>query len=841
MLAVQLKSDNTTLHLYPNAFARGGEGLLYEVASPKKYKGYIVKCYHPEKRSLQRALKIDYLVNNPPHFARDSEESPVAWPLEAIVEKGAFVGFLMRKVAGKSLEILCTPQLNRKLGAEWHRFDFKQKDASSLRQKICFNLAVALQHIHASQRYAFVDLKPDNILIQSNGLVSLVDMDSIEVHEHGKLLFAAPVATPEYTPPEFYRMMAWALAHRELWDRFSMGVIFYKVLLGIHPFAASCTSPYEKADSLAAKIEAGLFVHHPAKHRYLSVIPTLHQYFGKLPNKLQDCFMQCFAHGQEQADMRPTAEEWCWALAGEIGQESRSDIQHLPFAAKLEMPDWPALPKWLQQQPKERFATFCQLHSNLLQLNFRLYGPNTKRYWWIGKQTREEWENLQNTLTPDIIQQLHIQRWTLQEQALLAQWLQDWTEEQATQKQFCSDRLEAAKKTFEKTTTQLNDYIRQLNRDLALSIQNSHQQKRQAFLQLSADRVWKKYRGNSLEAKSWHLEQWLLKEQNRIGDEIAQLRYAGEKILNEAMLDIEQNYYKRLAAIEQNNKLEKNKQQEKILSEFESASQTDEVYQEILSKGVAIKKEYQIKIIENQKAYANILSDLDRQFQENLLSLTSQADTINGSSAQFHYLNTQKKLLEAMHRQQQAAALAHFDNRKIAITHQYTLALTNWEQRFELFRKEKKVDLEQKYYKAPLQLALESLQQALQIEKEVADADFLQSRKQCEEDFKQLKKRLLQKKEVALKNLTISKEKDKQALMIVFENYQNKIKAATETLRLSYEQLNLKLLEMLGHFQNALIVEKNQLIELFQTIEHDLSESWIKTFGGIEKDWIIGL
>ncbi len=97
---------------------------------------------------------------------------------------------------------------------------------------MCFNLSAALSQIHSYGSYVLVDIKPDNIMIRPDGLISIIDMDSTEVIANGRLIFPAQVATPEYTPPEYGKSIRNIEKDiiGETWDRFGIAVIFYRIL-----------------------------------------------------------------------------------------------------------------------------------------------------------------------------------------------------------------------------------------------------------------------------------------------------------------------------------------------------------------------------------------------------------------------------------------------------------------------------------------------------------------------------------------------------------------------------------------------------------------------------------
>lgn len=312
-LSVYTKKSKEKLMLSKKPFASGGEGHLYKIIAPHSFANSVVKIYHPNKLTPTKEAKINYLLEYPP---KEAHKTSIVWVQDSVRDThGNFLGFIMPFVKGEKLEILCTPKLPKKLANTWYRFHKDADNSLELKLKVCYNLAAAVHQIHASKRYVLVDLKPDNVIITLDGLVSLVDLDSVEVVEDGQKLFDAPVATPEYTPPEYYKKNATHdPTQQQAWDRFSMAVIFYKLLMGIHPFAGSFRTPYDTASTLAQKIEHHLFVHNRNISSYKKSIPPPHQTFYGLSNGLQDLFLEAFVEGSTQPELRPTAHVWCSAI-----------------------------------------------------------------------------------------------------------------------------------------------------------------------------------------------------------------------------------------------------------------------------------------------------------------------------------------------------------------------------------------------------------------------------------------------------------------------------------------------------------------------------------------------
>ncbi len=311
-----IKNTNQVINLAVKPFAAGGEGELYDLLQSEEDMPLVAKLFYPHKRTAEKAAKIDYLISNPPAISFGKGQNPVAWPQKSLVdEQGNFVGFLMPKVAGEKLEILCAAKLPKYLGSAWQKLKLGKEEAVRLRLKVCYNIAVAVNMLHQTDTYVLVDLKPDNILIQNSGLVSLVDMDSIEVIEDQKTIFAATVATPEYTPAEYYHgVKPGQKKINTSWDNFSMAVIFYRLLYGIHPYAATSKGRYQNMTDLGDKIKAGLFVHNPNSADVLAVVPPPHLAYRQSYFKLKIIFEKAFLATANNPQTRPTARDWIRVL-----------------------------------------------------------------------------------------------------------------------------------------------------------------------------------------------------------------------------------------------------------------------------------------------------------------------------------------------------------------------------------------------------------------------------------------------------------------------------------------------------------------------------------------------
>jgi serine/threonine protein kinase len=287
----------------------GGEGKIFVVTAPSQWLGYVAKIFHPKERTKDKHLKINYLKQNRPQF---SDDCSVIWAEELLFENRQFVGYLMREVPnGIDLTYLCNLTISEKLPTFWHeKYNREHYQGLLNRLQVCFNLAKAIAQIHQSKQYVLVDLKPENIKIRPTGEVSLLDLDSIEVIDNQQLIFPPQKLSPEYSPPEIKALKIQIDLIPETWDRFSLAVVFYKILFGLHPFSVTGKESWQELSSHEQKIQAGLFAH-GVKKSELAVIPQPHTNFKVLSKELQVFFQRALG---ENPLHRPSAEDWAKQL-----------------------------------------------------------------------------------------------------------------------------------------------------------------------------------------------------------------------------------------------------------------------------------------------------------------------------------------------------------------------------------------------------------------------------------------------------------------------------------------------------------------------------------------------
>lgn len=306
-----------TIEINNTPLGKGGQGAVYNIITSKYSADYCIKLYIHDAEKMRR--KIEYMVAHPPQNIRDTSFR-ICWPVAlAYNTNREFVGYMMPLAfpKGHDLTILSvyrnkplSQQKRFKNKVEWHdKYELDTREGIMNRVKMLCNIAIALHSIHSTGRYVLVDLKPENIDATATGKVSIMDADSIQISENGKILHPATAYTPEYFAPEGKRFKDNYLPYTLQCDYFAAAVCFYQILTGTHPYSGTVLKPpYDNCTELADCIANGLFAF-GEKQRYIS-LPTgfnLQQNFYNLPSTVQHLFKRAFG---SDASQRPTMAEW---------------------------------------------------------------------------------------------------------------------------------------------------------------------------------------------------------------------------------------------------------------------------------------------------------------------------------------------------------------------------------------------------------------------------------------------------------------------------------------------------------------------------------------------------
>lgn len=339
--------------------ASGGEGEVRKVTScPSRFDNVCAKVYFKPKQTNKQEQKIRFMVENPP--SNVNKGMMLAWPLDTIyTPEGKFMGFLMPMAfsGSKQLIILTLPKLKKAYKTEWYKFDkeLNIKTALISRMKLINNIAIPVHSLHATGKYVLKDFKPENVLVTPTGQITIVDMDSIQICENGKLLFPGTAATEDYMPPEFYNQKVGTDDNKPLeisWDNFAVSEVFYQLMFGLKPYAVTPKTELEDG-TIRYCISHNLFPFGKNASQ-IAKVPAPHNNFKVVPQPVQDLFIRAFG---DDPNNRPQAMEW--------GKTVNAVLRAMPQGPTPSDPSQPNPPK----QPESKCCPKCGT-SNTTQAKF---------------------------------------------------------------------------------------------------------------------------------------------------------------------------------------------------------------------------------------------------------------------------------------------------------------------------------------------------------------------------------------------------------------------------------------------------------------------------------------
>ncbi len=327
----------TIVELENTAFDGGGEAKVYKVKSPVYSTPLCAKIYTDTDPSAlhSKQLKIEYMiVHNPYQNAPVAVIESAAWPVEILLDKhNVFAGFLMPLIENS---VSAVNILNRSLSQEFFQFDITDAKSYNNYLKIAYSIAKAVAQLHSYGDYVIVDFKLDNIRLKRKGDIVLVDMDSIQITDKGKVLFHGPVGSDEYRPPEGFinNIITASTKINPSWDHHSIAVAFFYLFFQVHPFGAIHKT--KDLTNISALLKAGYYA--MGKRKNELNLPIVMENFDLLGKQIQKLFHQCFENGYKSPDKRPDAAAWRDALLQEIQRTADKDISlgrhHTPSSPK---------------------------------------------------------------------------------------------------------------------------------------------------------------------------------------------------------------------------------------------------------------------------------------------------------------------------------------------------------------------------------------------------------------------------------------------------------------------------------------------------------------------------
>lgn len=291
-------SRGQTIHLIKK-LASSGEGEVWETNCSR----YLAKIYH--SITIEQSNKLLVMVANPPEDpTRSQNHISIAWPQDLLKDsKGNCVGFLMPAIKqAEELLYVYSPQyrLNKAPRFNWYYL-----------HATAYNFVLIVQTLHA-KGYVIGDIKPQNLLVNDQGLVSIIDTDSFQVNDpKSRKVYHCSVGSEGFTPPELIGKNLSAIPQTRYHDRFRIAIIIHLLLFGYHPFQHGKWTGSGNIPEPEESIRKGFWLYaqnSPFKSTENTIpLNIVHPEIKKL-------FLRCFNDGHISLSSRPSAKDWCEAL-----------------------------------------------------------------------------------------------------------------------------------------------------------------------------------------------------------------------------------------------------------------------------------------------------------------------------------------------------------------------------------------------------------------------------------------------------------------------------------------------------------------------------------------------
>ncbi|MFM7438901.1 MAG: protein kinase domain-containing protein [Snowella sp.] len=295
--------------------ASSGEGHIWTTEDSQ----ILAKIYHASTPQRQEKLKV--MFQHPPEDPNQGKNHiSFAWPQSLLISKdGVIRGFLMPKIEeGRELIDVYNPRRRNKVGLkiDWHFLHV-----------VSHNIASIIHSIHEAG-YVLGDIKPQNILVNSQAVPSIIDTDSFQVtNPKNGHIYRCLVGSEGFTPPELLNQDFSQVNQTEVHDRFRLGVVIYYLLFGSHPFQGKWIGPGDSPE-LTELIRKGSWAFDTKGFIRPSplTIPL-----SVLHPSLKDGFIRCFTEGYQNPRQRPTAEEWQQSLQVALQELKQCDRESRHF------------------------------------------------------------------------------------------------------------------------------------------------------------------------------------------------------------------------------------------------------------------------------------------------------------------------------------------------------------------------------------------------------------------------------------------------------------------------------------------------------------------------------
>ena len=279
--------------------AAGGEGTVYEFAKNPKY---LIKVYKDDiLKNPSKMKELRSRIEDMTMMQKCAQMDFLAWPLMPVMNRNReVIGFVMRKVEGRSLLSLRGPESVRKFFPGWDRrnlvlvaLDYVSKIRQLVQNGVLVN-----------------DFNPSNFLIDRRGRVSFIDCDSYQVPAKNGGYHLTHTFFPAHTAPELILKPQLLSARRTVHQvEFATVLnVFYILMMGMHPYTyvdpnhkSACGTPDENLRRGKCPLGKGADCSLPCGGWY--------NLWSYLTFQMKGLFIQTFKDGHGDPARRPTLDQ----------------------------------------------------------------------------------------------------------------------------------------------------------------------------------------------------------------------------------------------------------------------------------------------------------------------------------------------------------------------------------------------------------------------------------------------------------------------------------------------------------------------------------------------------
>lgn len=269
----------------------GGEGSVWRIEEDP---GLVAKLMHEAEDAARKSIKVRELIK----VQSPSLLEVAAWPVDELVSPDAApVGFLMPRIP-ESTQLFSAYQIKtRRQKLPQATFAFLVRAAR--------NLAICVQRLHDAG-FVLGDLNESNTLVDGRAMVTMIDVDSIQVVVDGRVI-PCPVAKLELLAPELQGKDLEIVPRTQQNDLFPLAVlIFHLLVFGRHPYAGRV----KEGEPISLEAAIGRHAYAYTRRRSTPLIPPPGMDLEHLSPAVAELFEDAF----DGKRPRPTAHDWFQGL-----------------------------------------------------------------------------------------------------------------------------------------------------------------------------------------------------------------------------------------------------------------------------------------------------------------------------------------------------------------------------------------------------------------------------------------------------------------------------------------------------------------------------------------------